>query len=100
MLIATMLSAQSTDARVNVVTKSLFRKYPDSAAFAAATQQAMEHDVRQTGFFSNKAKAVIAASRVIQVSHGGQVPGTMEELTAFVKTAPGDPTWAAQDASE
>ena len=81
LLIATMLSAQSTDVRVNIVTKSLFRKYPDPAAFAAATQQEMERDVKQTGFYRNKAKAVIAASKAIVERHGGEVPSTMEELT-------------------
>jgi endonuclease-3 len=81
LLIATMLSAQSTDVRVNIVTKSLFRKYPDAAAFAAATQQEMERDVKQTGFYRNKAKAVIAASKTIVERHGGEVPSTMEELT-------------------
>jgi endonuclease-3 len=81
LLIATMLSAQSTDARVNIVTKSLFRKYPDPAAFAGATQQEMERDVKQTGFYRNKAKAVIAASNAIMERHGGEVPSTMEELT-------------------
>jgi endonuclease-3 len=81
LLIATMLSAQSTDARVNIVTKSLFRKYPDPAAFARATQQEMERDVKQTGFYRNKAKAVIAASKAILERHGGAVPATMEELT-------------------
>lgn len=83
LLIATMLSAQSTDARVNVVTKSLFRKYPNAQAFAAAPQLEMERDVRQTGFFRNKAKAVIAASKAIMEKHGGEVPRTMEELTAL-----------------
>ncbi len=83
LLIATMLSAQSTDARVNIVTKSLFRKYPDPPAFASASQVDMERDVRQTGFFRNKAKAVIAASRAIVENHGGEVPRTMEELTAL-----------------
>ncbi|MDQ6800423.1 MAG: endonuclease III [Acidobacteriota bacterium] len=83
LLIATMLSAQSTDVRVNIVTKSLFRKYPDAQAFASATQPEMERDVRQTGFFRNKAKAVIAASTAIMEKHGGQVPRTMEELTAL-----------------
>ena len=83
LLIATMLSAQSTDARVNIVTKSLFRKYPDAAAFAAASQPAMERDIRQTGFFRNKAKAVIAASRMMLEKHGGNVPGSMEELTSL-----------------
>lgn len=81
LLIATMLSAQSTDARVNIVTKSLFRKYPDPASFARATQQEMERDVKQTGFYRNKAKAVIAASKAIMERHGGEVPATMEELT-------------------
>ena len=83
LLIATMLSAQSTDARVNIVTKSLFRKYPRPKDFAAATQFDMERDVRQTGFFRNKAKAVIAASKMIVEKHGGEVPRTMEELTAL-----------------
>src|ERR1700756_2592646 len=83
LLIATMLSAQSTDARVNIVTKSLFRKYPNAIAFANAAQPEMERDVRQTGFFRNKAKAVIAASKAIVEKHGGEVPQTMEELTAL-----------------
>ena len=83
LLIATMLSAQSTDVRVNIVTKSLFRKYPDPAAFAAAAQVEMERDVKQTGFFRNKAKAVIAASKAIVEKYGGEVPQTMDELTAL-----------------
>jgi len=83
LLIATILSAQSTDVRVNIVTKSLFRKYPNPTAFAAAAQPAMERDIRQTGFFRNKAKAVIAASKSIMEKHGGEVPRTMEELTAL-----------------
>lgn len=83
LLIATILSAQSTDARVNIVTKSLFRKYPDAATMARATQPEMERDVRQTGFFRNKAKAVIAASKAIVELHGGEVPDTMEALTAL-----------------
>jgi endonuclease-3 len=83
LLIATMLSAQSTDARVNIVTKSLFRKYPGPAEFAAASQVEMERDVKQTGFFRNKAKAVIAASKAIMEQHGGKVPQSMEALTAL-----------------
>jgi endonuclease III len=83
LLIATMLSAQSTDARVNIVTKSLFRKYPGPAEFAAASQVDMERDVRQTGFFRNKAKAVIAASKAIMEKHGGEVPRSMDDLTAL-----------------
>lgn len=83
LLIATILSAQSTDARVNIVTKSLFRKYPGPQAFAEASQTEMERDVRQTGFFRNKAKAVIGAAKAIMEKHGGRVPATMEELTAL-----------------
>ena len=83
LLIATMLSAQSTDARVNIVTKSLFRKYPDPAAFASASQVEMERDVKQTGFYRNKAKAAIAASKAIMERHGGEVPQSMDELTAL-----------------
>ena len=83
LLMATILSAQSTDARVNIVTKSLFRKYPGPAEFAAASQVEMEKDVKQTGFFRNKAKAVIACSKAIMERHAGEVPATMEELTAL-----------------
>ncbi len=83
LLIATMLSAQSTDARVNIVTKSLFRKYPGPEAFARASQVEMEREVKQTGFFRNKARAVIAASKAIMERHGGEVPQSMEDLTAL-----------------
>jgi len=83
LLIATILSAQSTDVRVNIVTKSLFRKYPDPQSFASASQVEMERDVKQTGFFRNKAKAVIACSKAIVEKHGGDVPQTMDELTAL-----------------
>ena len=83
LLIATILAAQSTDARVNIVTKSLFRKYADPRAFANASQVEMETDVKQTGFFRNKAKAVIACSKAIVEKHGGEVPRTMEELVAL-----------------
>jgi endonuclease-3 len=83
LLIATILSAQSTDVRVNIVTKALFRKYPSPQAFAEASQVEMERDVKQTGFFRNKSKAVIAASKAIVERHNGEVPKTMEELTAL-----------------
>jgi endonuclease-3 len=83
LLIATILSAQSTDARVNIVTKALFRKYPNAAAFANASQVEMETDVKQTGFFRNKAKAVIHCGKALVERHGGEVPRTMEELTAL-----------------
>ena len=68
---------------MNIVTKSLFHKYPDPQSFANASQVEMERDVKQTGFFRNKAKAVIAASKVIVEKHNGEVPQTMEELTAL-----------------
>ena len=80
LLIATILAAQSTDARVNIVTKSLFRRYPDPRAFANADLVEMETAVKQTGFFRNKAKAVINCSKAIVERHGGEVPRTMEEL--------------------
>jgi endonuclease III len=80
LLIATILAAQSTDARINIVTKSLFRKYPNPAAFAKANLVEMETDVKQTGFFRNKARAVINCSKAIVERHGGEVPQTMEEL--------------------
>jgi endonuclease-3 len=83
LLIATILAAQSTDARVNIVTKSLFRKYPNPRAFANADLVEMEKDVKQTGFFRNKAKAVINCSKAIVEKHGGEVPRTIEELTAL-----------------
>lgn len=83
LLIATILAAQSTDVRINIVTKSLFRKYPNPAAYANADLVEMETDVKQTGFFRNKAKAVINCSKAIVERHGGEVPRTLEELTAL-----------------
>ncbi|HET7433992.1 MAG TPA: endonuclease III [Thermoanaerobaculia bacterium] len=83
LLIATILSAQSTDVRVNIVTKALFRKYPNATAFANAEQVEMETDVKQTGFFRNKAKAVIACGKALVERHGGEVPKTMDELVAL-----------------
>lgn len=80
LLIATILAAQSTDQRVNIVTKSLFRKYPDAHAFAGADVVEMETAVKQTGFFRNKAKAVINCSKALVERHGGEVPRTIEEL--------------------
>lgn len=80
LLVATVLSAQCTDKRVNVVTKALFRKYQDIAAFAKADIAELEEDIRSTGFFRNKAKNIVAASRQILERHNGEVPATMEEL--------------------
>src|SRR5689334_8956216 len=80
LLIATILAAQSTDVRVNIVTKSLFRRYPDARAFAEADLVEMEVAVKQTGFFRNKARAVINCSKALVERHGGEVPRTMDEL--------------------
>jgi len=80
LLVATILSAQCTDKRVNQVTPELFRKYPNPQDFAALHQEALEREVRSTGFFRNKAKNIIAASKKIVADFGGQVPRTMEEM--------------------
>ena len=80
MLVATILSAQCTDERVNKVTPDLFRKYPTVQDFAAASQDELAHDIRSTGFFNNKARSVIGAARKILADHKGRVPESMEEL--------------------
>lgn len=80
LLVATMLSAQCTDARVNLVTPALFERFPDAAAAAAVEPAAVEPYVQSTGFFRNKAKAIVGASRLLMERHGGEVPRTMEEL--------------------
>lgn len=82
LLVATILSAQTTDKRVNMVTPRLFNTYPDAAALAAAPQQDVEKLIASTGFFRNKAKAIRGAARQI-VDRGGDVPDTMEGLTAL-----------------
>ena len=81
LLFATILSAQCTDARVNIVTADLFRKYPDVAAFANADLTELEEDIRPTGFYHNKAKNIIGCARMLLERHGGEVPDTIEELT-------------------
>ncbi len=80
LLVATILSAQCTDKRVNEVTPELFRKYPTIRDFAAARQEELAQDIRSTGFFNNKAKALIGAARKILADFGGKVPRTMEEM--------------------
>ena len=79
LLVATILSAQCTDKRVNEVTPGLFEKYPTVHDFAAANQTELAQDIRSTGFFNNKARALIGAARKIIADFGGQVPRTMEE---------------------
>jgi endonuclease III len=83
LLCATILSAQCTDKRVNMVTPSLFARYPDARALAEARQEDVEELVRTTGFFRNKAKNLIAMARALVERHGGQVPRTMEELVVL-----------------
>lgn len=80
LLVATILSAQSTDVNVNRVTPELFRKYPTVQDFAALTPEQLEPDVRSTGFFRNKSKSVVGAAKKIAADFGGQVPDDMEKL--------------------
>jgi len=80
LLVATILSAQCTDKRVNEVTPGLFRKYPTIRDFAAANQEEMARAIRSTGFFNNKAKSAIGAARKILADYGGEVPREMDAL--------------------
>ena len=80
LLVATILSAQCTDERVNIVTRDLFRKYRSPEDYATVVRDELERDVRSTGFFRNKAKSIQAACRLIVDKFGGKVPDTMEEL--------------------
>jgi endonuclease-3 len=80
LLVATILSAQCTDKRVNMVTPKLFATYPTPAALAAAKQADVEELVKTTGFFRNKSKSLLGVSAAIESEHGGDVPGTLEEL--------------------
>ena len=83
LLIATILSAQCTDARVNVVTKDLFRKYPGVEYFARADLKELEQDIRSTGFYHNKAKNIIACCQDLVEKFGGEVPESIEALTSL-----------------
>jgi endonuclease-3 len=80
LLVATILSAQCTDKRVNEVTPGLFQKYPGVTDFAHASQAELAQDIRSTGFFNNKTKSLIGAARKILSDFGGQVPRSMEEM--------------------
>jgi endonuclease III len=80
LLISTILSAQCTDERVNQVTSTLFPKYPGAKAFAYANPRELESEIRPTGFFRNKTKSIMGASKKIIEDFGGQVPKTMDEL--------------------
>jgi len=81
--VATILSAQSTDKLVNQVTPGLFQKYPTPAALASASQAELEHAVKQTGFFRNKAKSLKGCAEALVRDHAGEVPQTMEQLVAL-----------------
>ena len=80
LLVATILSAQCTDVRVNMVTPMLFEKYPTPDAFAALKPEDIEDDIRSTGFFRNKSKSLVGAARKVIGDFGGEVPRTMDEL--------------------
>jgi len=83
LLVATILSAQCTDVRVNLVTPALFRKYPDAVAYADADLADLEQEIRSTGFYRNKARNLLGCARALVERHGGEVPRTMEELVAL-----------------
>jgi endonuclease-3 len=85
LLVATILSAQCTDKRVNEVTPGLFKKYPTIADFAAVSHAELARDIRSTGFFNNKARSLIGAAKKVNADFGGKVPRTMEEML----TSPG-----------
>jgi endonuclease-3 len=83
LLVATILSAQCTDARVNVVTPSLFAKYRSAGAYAAADPRELEREIQSTGFFRNKTKAILGMAQALVERHGGRVPDTMDALVAL-----------------
>ncbi|HYO63658.1 MAG TPA: endonuclease III [Pyrinomonadaceae bacterium] len=83
LLVATILSAQCTDERVNVVTADLFRKYRTAEDYTRAAPEELEADIRPTGFFRNKARAIQGACRLLVEQHGGRVPDTLEDLLAL-----------------
>jgi endonuclease-3 len=80
LLVATILSAQCTDTRVNRLTPALFARYPDAAAFAAADRKELERLIKPTGFFRNKARNILRCCKQLVERHGGEVPRTMKEL--------------------
>ena len=80
LLVATILSAQSTDARVNMVTPALFAKYPTAAAYAATDPAVLQQEIHSTGFFRNKTKSIIGMAQALVERHDGAVPDTMEAL--------------------
>jgi len=83
LLVATILSAQCTDARVNLVTRELFRKYRTAEDYANADPRVFEQEIRSTGFFRNKTRSIIGMAQALVERHGGTVPSSMKELTAL-----------------
>jgi len=83
LLVATILSAQSTDARVNIVTPALFAKYKNAADYAAANPDVFQGEIHSTGFFRNKTKSILGMAQALEERHDGQVPDTMEALVAL-----------------
>jgi endonuclease-3 len=83
LLVATILSAQSTDARVNIVTPALFAKYKSAADYAAANPDVFQGEIHSTGFFRNKTKSILGMAQALEERHDGQVPDTMEALVAL-----------------
>ena len=83
LLFAVRLSAQCTDARVNMITPALFQKYPSLEAFANASYEEVGEAIRSCGFYNTKSKDLVECAKILLEQHGGKVPGTMEELTAL-----------------
>lgn len=83
LLFATILSAQCTDARVNIVTETLFKKYPSVEAFANAKQEELEQDIHSTGFYKNKAANIISCAKTLVEKYNGEVPNDLEALTSL-----------------
>ena len=90
LLVATILSAQCTDKRVNEVTPGLFAKYPTIADFASVSQEELASDIRSTGFFNNKAKSIVGAAKRIQGEFKGEIPQTIEALSDRAGSRPKD----------
>jgi endonuclease-3 len=83
LLVATILSAQSTDARVNLVTPALFKRYPNARALAKATTKALEPQIHSTGFYRAKSKSLLGMAQALVAAHDGEVPASMEALVAL-----------------
>lgn len=83
LLVATILSAQCTDVRVNMVTKGLFKKYKAATDYADADPEVFQEEIRSTGFFRNKTKSILSMAQDLVEKHGGEVPDTMDELVAL-----------------